>query len=92
MPSLRTLRVLAARGLTFFSLIALSTQAAWAQPAPPPAGPKSYVPVYSVVGLLIGLGVWLIVRPTNRTDEVKGEFRAGPTPKGMKGDDFHKPH
>jgi hypothetical protein len=83
---------LAARGLTFLSLVALSTQAAWAQMPEAPAGPKSYVPVYSIAGLFIGLGVWLIVRPTNRTDEVKGEFRTGPTPKGMKGDDFHKPH
>lgn len=80
------------RGFLFLTLTTLPLQAAWAQATPPPAGPKSYVPVYSVVGLLVGLGVWLLVRPTNRADEGKEEFRIGPTPKGMKGDDFHKPH
>lgn len=80
------------RGIVFLALTVLPLQAAWAQATPAPAGPKSYVPVYSVVGLLVGLGVWLLVRPTNRADEGKGEFRVGPTPKGMKGDDFHKPH
>lgn len=80
------------RGSMFLVLTALPLQAAWAQASAAPAGPKSYVPVYSVVGLLVGLGVWLLVRPTNRADEGKEEFRIGPTPKGMKGDDFHKPH
>jgi hypothetical protein len=73
-------------------LAACAAQAAWAQEPGPPSSNKSYVPSYAVVVLTVGLGVWLLVKPTHRRDEARGDGRIGPTPKGMKGDDFHKPH
>ena len=50
-----------------------------------------YFPAYIVGVLLVGLGVYIAIMPTQRLDEEK----AGPQiriAKGVKGEDFHKKH
>lgn len=52
--------------------------------APAAPEPKAFVPQYFIVGMLVGLGVFLVCKPAKRDPEIPHEYHASGAEKDVK--------